>query len=39
LKRFTYEHVPEEGAKGSGNLLSNRILQAIGTALSAEGGA
>jgi pimeloyl-ACP methyl ester carboxylesterase len=38
LKRFTFEHVPEEGAKGSGNLLSNRILQAIGNALSSEGG-
>jgi pimeloyl-ACP methyl ester carboxylesterase len=37
LKRFSYQHVPEEGFKGSGNLLSNRILQVIGAALSSEG--
>jgi len=36
LKRFSYQHVPEEGFKGSGNLLSNRILQVISGALSSE---
>jgi pimeloyl-ACP methyl ester carboxylesterase len=38
LKRFTHEFVPEEGRTGSGNLLSKRVLDAIGGALSAEGG-
>lgn len=36
LKRFTFEFVPEEGREGSGNLLSKRVLDAIGGALSAE---
>jgi pimeloyl-ACP methyl ester carboxylesterase len=38
IKRFSSDCVPEEGAKGSGALLSNRILQVIGGALSAEKG-
>jgi uncharacterized protein len=38
LRRFTFEFVPEEGRTGSGNLLSKRVLDAIGSALSAEGG-
>jgi pimeloyl-ACP methyl ester carboxylesterase len=36
LKRFSFEHVPEEGRGGSGNLLSKRVLEAIRAALSTE---
>jgi hypothetical protein len=38
VKRFTHEFVPEEGRTGSGNLLSKRVLDAIGGALSADAG-
>ncbi len=37
VKRFSYEYVPEEGIKGSGSLMSNRILHVISGALAAEG--
>jgi pimeloyl-ACP methyl ester carboxylesterase len=37
LKRFTYEHVPEEGALGSGSLLSTKVLHVIAAALAADG--
>jgi uncharacterized protein len=36
LKRFSFEHVPEEGTAGSGNLLSKRVLETIRAALSSE---
>jgi uncharacterized protein len=34
VKRFSFAHVPEEGAQGTGSLLSARVLQVISTAVS-----
>lgn len=36
LRRFSFELVPEEGSRGSGALLSHRILQVIGAALTPD---
>ncbi len=36
VKRFSFAHVPEEGASGSGSLLSSVVLRVIAAALSSE---